>query len=206
MSPQLELKRIADDVFEYTVESSRAAQALAADLRSLNAAEEVVAGLKTVSVRFDPLDLAKIEQALATIDHTIVAPSNKIETVDLAIQYGGEFGPDLRMICEATDLSERAFIELHTQRLHTVEMIGFTPGFAYISGLPESFAIPRLNTPRSRVAAGSVGVSSDFTGIYALAGPGGWPLIGRVQDQLFDPESDTPLRLNPGQRVRFKAV
>ena len=98
------------------------------------------------------------------------------------------------------------FTFTHTKADHLVEMIGFTPGFSYISGLPGAFEIPRLGTPRPRVPAGSIGISAAFTGIYALAGPGGWPLIGRTQETLFDPNASEPFRLQPGQRVRFKAV
>ena len=206
MSTDLRPIRIADDVFEFAVESSRAAQSLAVQLRSLNIAEDVVAGLKTVCLRFDPLNLQQIETALADVNHIVDAPLFEGEIVELAIQYGGECGPDLPAVCKALGLSETKFVEMHSQRLHTVELIGFTPGFAYLSGLPDTVAIPRLSTPRPRVAAGSVGVSSDYTGVYALAGPGGWPLVGRVQDQLFDPEAKAPLRLSPGQRVRFRAV
>lgn len=206
MSTDLRPMRIADDVFEYAVESSRAAQSLAVQLRSLNIAEDVVAGLKTVCLRFDPLNLPQIEAALATINHIADTPIFEVETVELAIQYGGEFGPDLPAVCQATGLSADAFIDMHSQRLHTVEMIGFTPGFAYLSGLPDTVAVPRLSTPRPRVVAGSVGVSSGFTGVYALAGPGGWPLVGRIRDQLFDPEAKAPLRLSPGQSVRFRAI
>ncbi|MEM7458509.1 MAG: carboxyltransferase domain-containing protein [Pseudomonadota bacterium] len=206
MSAKLSPRRIADDVLEFSVSTSRDAQMLAAQLRSLNLAEDIVAGLKTVCVRFNPKDLPALEARLVTFDDVNDVPSLMSETIDLNIQYGGEYGPDLPAICAAANLSEQAFIEMHTGRAHTVEMIGFTPGFAYISGLPDTFAVPRLSTPRSRVPAGSVGLSSAYTGVYALAGPGGWPLIGRVRDPLFDPESDDSFRLLPGHRIRFRAV
>jgi KipI family sensor histidine kinase inhibitor len=115
-------------------------------------------------------------------------------------------GPDFAWVCEALGVSPDAFIEMHTGRTHTVEMIGFTPGFAYVSGLPEHVKIPRLSDPRPRVAPGSVGISAAYTGIYALAGPGGWPLVGRVSNPLFDPNSDAPFLLQPGQRIKFKAA
>ncbi|MEO1188685.1 MAG: carboxyltransferase domain-containing protein [Pseudomonadota bacterium] len=206
MPTDLVPRRISDDVFEYAVESSSAAQSLVAQLRSLSVAEDVVAGLKTVCIHFDPLNLVSVEAALAKIDRVEPMPLADMSIVELSMRYGDEYGPDLSTICEATGLSVSAFIDLHSQLIHKVEMIGFTPGFAYMSGLPDTFAVPRLSTPRSHVAAGAVGISSDYTGVYALAGPGGWPLIGRVEDQLFEPESSTPFRLHPGQQVRFKAV
>ncbi|MEM9179903.1 MAG: 5-oxoprolinase subunit PxpB [Pseudomonadota bacterium] len=206
MSAERIARRIADDVFEYQVETSRGAQALAAQLRALDLAEDVVAGLDTVSLRVDPEKLTALEAALASLKPDEAGFQLESETIELSIQYGGEFGPDLTEICYQIGLSESAFIAMHLERMHTVEMIGFTPGFSYISGLPDGFAVPRLSQPRSRVPAGSVGVSSDYTGVYALAGPGGWPLIGRIQDQLFDPDSASPFRLRPGHRVKFKAV
>ena len=84
--------------------------------------------------------------------------------------------------------------------------MGFTPGFAYISGMPDGLNITRLDLPRSRVPAGLVGLSAAFTGLYALAGPGGWPLIGRTEATLFSPARANPFLLAPGQRVRFIAI
>ncbi|MEL6859187.1 MAG: carboxyltransferase domain-containing protein, partial [Pseudomonadota bacterium] len=128
------------------------------------------------------------------------------QEVELEIQYGGAAGPDLAAICRAMGLTETAFIDLHTGQTHRVDMIGFTPGFSYISGLPAQFDVPRRGDPRPRVPAGAVGISSRYTGVYALAGPGGWPLIGQVHDQLFTPEAEQPFKLQPGYRVQFKAV
>lgn len=206
MPADLKPVRIADDVFEFRVETSRHAQALANELRSAAIAEDVVAGLDRVAIRFAPDRAKQVEAWLLEIQSIQVAEKTDLPIIKIPVQYGGDFGPDLTFICEAMDLSEQAFIELHTETEHLVEMIGFTPGFSYISGLPDAFKIPRLGTPRSRVPAGSIGISAAFTGIYALAGPGGWPLIGRTQDTLFDPNALEPFRIHPGQRVKFRAV
>lgn len=206
MSAQLVPRRIADDVLEYQVGSSRQAQSLAAQLRALNLAEDVVAGLTTVSVRFDPHNFIALEAALGAVTQIEAVPVRTAEPIELAIRYGGEYGPDLAAICASTGLSETAFVEMHSGQIHTVEMIGFTPGFSYMSGLPNGLSVPRLSDPRPRVPAGSVGISSEHTGIYALPGPGGWPLIGQVWEQLFDPEAEMPFRLLPQYRVRFRPV
>ena len=206
MSAKLSPNRIADDVFEIRVDSSRQAQWIARTLRKAELAEDVVAGLETVCVKFAPARAPQVSDWLQGIDFTVdeTLPDTPIITLD--INYGGETGPDFAWVCEALNLSPEAFIEMHAGQIHTVEMIGFTPGFAYVSGLPEEIKIPRLSDPRPRVAAGSVGVSGAFTGIYALAGPGGWPLIGRVSKPLFDPNSDAPFLLQPGQRLKFEAA
>ena len=182
------------------------AQALAQTLRNIEWAEDVVAGLDRVCVRFHPRHADEIESLFGkTLD---VSPIQNKQTapIEIAIRYGGADGPDLEQVCDALSLTKDAFIALHTRGEHTVEMIGFTPGFSYISGLPADIKIPRLSQPRSRVAAGSVGISADFTGLYALAGPGGWPLIGRTETLLFDQTGEDPFRLKPGQRVTFRAV
>ena len=206
MSATLTPLRIADDVFEFQVETSKHAQALADELRSAGLTEDIVAGLDRVSVRFDPARTKQVETWLSGIRSINLPDQTARPVIDIPVQYGGEFGPDLASICEALELNPKAFIEVHTGAEHEVEMIGFIPGFSYISGLPETFQIPRLGTPRARVPAGSIGISAAFTGIYALAGPGGWPLIGRTPERLFDPDAADPFRLRPGQRVRFKAV
>lgn len=199
-------KRIADDQLEITVESPAIAQALAGAIRDMDLAEDVVAGLSSVCIRVHPSHASDVEKHLAEYSGEALSAPESRDLIEVHIRYGGENGPDLDLICTSLSLASDAFIEMHTSCEHRVEMIGFTPGFAYISGLPDSVKIPRLSQPRPRVAAGSVGISADFTGLYALAGPGGWPLIGRTEDQLFDASSDKPFRLSPGHRVKFKAV
>jgi inhibitor of KinA len=87
-----------------------------------------------------------------------------------------------------------------------VYLIGFTPGFAYLGSVPAQIAAPRLETPRTRVPAGSVGIAGRQTGIYPRETPGGWRLIGRTNVRLFDPNADPPALLRPGDRVRFVPV
>lgn len=202
LSPQ----RIGDDVFEFEVETAEAAQALAASLGRHALAEDVVPGLDRVAVRFDPSNDRQVLDWLSGEHDVPPLQPSAAEILDVPIAYGGKAGPDLAFVCDALSLSKAAFISLHTQSIHRVEMIGFTPGFAYISGLSEDTQIPRLKDPRPRVAAGSVGISSAYTGIYALAGPGGWPLIGQTNLDLFLAEREPAFLLTPGQRIRFKAV
>ena len=89
---------------------------------------------------------------------------------------------------------------------YRVAMLGFSPGFPYLLGLDPRLAMPRLDTPRTRVAAGSIGIGGAQTGIYPQAGPGGWRIIGRTALALFDPLHDPPTLLAPGDRVRFIAT
>ena len=86
-----------------------------------------------------------------------------------------------------------------------VAFCGFSPGFAYLAGLPPELAVPRLETPRHRVPAGSVALADTYAGIYPTASPGGWRLVGRTDAVLFDPDRDPPALLTPSTRVRLVA-
>jgi len=125
--------------------------------------------------------------------------------VEIPVVYGGESGPDFDFICERLGLSGRELIELHSGE-YIVDMLGFTPGFAYIGGLDERLKIDRLPEPRQFVPAGSVGIAGGRSGLYSLPGPGGWPLIGRTSKKLFDATSDEPFTLSAGATVRFREV
>ena len=206
MSAALNYKRIADDLIEITASSLADAQALATQLRSNPVFIDTVAGYETVCVRFDPSDYLAALDTIKASQVTPTAAAMPIETLTIPVMYGGDDGPDLARICADIGMTPDAFIALHTERIHQVDLLGFTPGFAYMSGLPETISVPRLSTPRARVAAGSIGVSRQHTGVYAMAGPGGWPIIGRTHMPLFDPDAASPFKLSPGQQVKFEAI
>ena len=112
-------------------------------------------------------------------------------------------GPDLDAVSQLWDMTSREVVETHTSMEMLVAFCGFSPGFAYCTGLPVERAVPRLDSPRTRVPAGSVGLAGQFTGVYPSASPGGWQLIGRTDLALWDPSRDQPATLPPGTRVRF---
>lgn len=132
---------------------------------------------------------------------TSVLPEGRL--VDIPVHYGGAWGPDLADVAAHCGISAGAVIELHAQPIYAVAMLGFAPGFAYLLGLPETLATPRLATPRLRVPPGSVGIAGAQTGVYALETPGGWRIIGRTDLALFDPTREAPFALQAGDRVRF---
>ncbi|MEO1322042.1 MAG: carboxyltransferase domain-containing protein [Pseudomonadota bacterium] len=206
MSAQLIVKQIADDVIEIPVASPSEAQSLARALRTALTAEDIVAGLASVCIRVQPEHAASVMASISGFSFRERHTLDDQEPIEIGIRYGGENGPDFDAVCHALELTGTQFIALHTGRRHKIEMIGFTPGFAYISGLPETASIPRLSNPRARVAAGSVGISSAYTGMYALPGPGGWPLIGQTDAPLFVSSASSPFLLEPGRFVQFKAA
>ncbi len=123
--------------------------------------------------------------------------------VDIPVRYGGEYGPDLPEVADRLQLSEKEVIRLHSETVYTVFMIGFLPGFPYLGLLTRALELPRRDTPRLRVPAGSVAIAGQQTGIYPQASPGGWHLIGRTDVRLFDASQQPPALLQPGMKVRF---
>jgi inhibitor of KinA len=122
---------------------------------------------------------------------------------EIAVCYGGEWGPDLDFVCSHTGLSRDEVIAQHTGTLYTVFAVGFIPGFSYLGPLNHRLYVPRLKTPRVKVPAGSVGIALNQTGIYPFDSPGGWQLIGWTGIKLFDKDQAPYSRLKMGDRVRF---
>lgn len=123
--------------------------------------------------------------------------------VEIPVVYGGAGGPDLAEVARAAELTSQQVVELHSSADYVVYFIGFQPGFPYLGGLDERLHTPRRAEPRLVVPGGSVGIGGSQTGIYPLAAPGGWQLIGHTPLSLFDPQQQPPTLLRPGDSVRF---
>jgi len=123
--------------------------------------------------------------------------------IEIPVVYGTAAGPDLGEVARHAGLTEKQVVELHSSIDYVVWFLGFQPGFPYLGGLPEKLATPRRDEPRLQVPAGSVGIGGAQTGIYPLATPGGWQLIGHTPLPLFDPDRNEPVLLRPGDTVRF---
>lgn len=125
---------------------------------------------------------------------------------DIPVCYGGRHGPDLADVAQHAGMLDGEVVELHASTEFTVKFLGFAPGFGYLDGLPERLQAPRLASPRTRVEAGSVGIAGPYSGVYGLAGPGGWRIIGRTKTVMFGLERDEPALLRAGDIVRFKPI
>jgi len=123
--------------------------------------------------------------------------------IEIPVIYGGEAGPDLEEVARHHQLTTRQVVELHASADYVVYFIGFQPGFPYLGGLDKRLHTPRRAEPRVVVPAGSVAIGGSQTGIYPLASPGGWQLIGRSNLQLFNPQHQPPTVLRPGDSIRF---
>jgi KipI family sensor histidine kinase inhibitor len=169
----------------------------------------LVPGYSSLLITFDPDVLSLLALKEATIglvneisDSVSVAPDNgKMHVVP--VQYGGEMGPDFDDVSTRHDLAPAELIRLHTGRAYRVYFIGFLPGFGYLGTLPRKLATPRLDSPRARVLAGSVGIAGHQTAVYPLSSPGGWRIIGHTSITVWDPHADKPARFAPGDQVRF---
>jgi KipI family sensor histidine kinase inhibitor len=126
--------------------------------------------------------------------------------LEIPVCYGGEYGPDLKDVAELHGLTTQQAIEVHASTTYIVYFLGFVPGFAYLGDVAEELATPRLAMPRRSVPAGSVGIAGSQTGVYPIATPGGWRLLGRTLVKIFQPERAEMSLLSIGDRVRFVAI
>jgi KipI family sensor histidine kinase inhibitor len=166
---------------------------------------EVVPGMNNLTIVFDPLaaDSAALAGQLQAAWDAGGAASLGGREVEIPVQYGGEFGPDLQAVASHTGLPAKEVVNRHAAGDYIVFFLGFQPGFAYMGGLDKALHTPRRSSPRVEVPAGSVGIGGEQTGVYPATSPGGWQLIGRTSLPLFDPARSPPTLLQPGDRVRF---
>jgi len=166
-------------------------------------------GYTSLLVDFDPLRIsheelaAIVEQSAPRADAQAELQSN---LVPVPVCYDPEFGPDLLDLAAHGKISPEEVIRIHSSAAYLVYFLGFSPGFAYMGGLPEKLHMPRLATPRGHVAGGTVGIAGSQTGIYPVDSAGGWRLIGRTPWRMFDPHTQPPTRLQPGDTVRFSPI
>jgi KipI family sensor histidine kinase inhibitor len=163
----------------------------------------------SILIDFDPLRLSH-EEAASLIENLAGEESSQYDraanTVTIPVCYDIEFAPDLQEVANLAKIPAHEVIRLLSSVTYRVHFLGFTPGFAYLGGLPETLHAPRLATPRKHVPAGSVAVAGTQAGIYPVDSPGGWRLIGRTPVRIFDPGATQPTRLKPGDRVEFSAI
>src|SRR5215471_1900637 len=165
---------------------------------------DAIPGARTLLVLFDPLTLPPVELVQWIRSLPASSPSRHARAFQIPVRYGGELGPDLEQLARDRGLTVQKAVKKHLDAEYRVAFIGFAAGFPYLTGLPEVLHAPRLASPRPRVAAGSVGIGGEYTGIYPAATPGGWRLIGRAAVKLFDAAEDPPSLLAPGDRVHFE--
>jgi inhibitor of KinA len=180
--------------------------------------KDVIAAYSSLSLYYDPVRAKMKNQVRSSVYEFISlklaqawhnsSPSpaeDSGHTLLIPVCYDDEFGQDLPYISATNHLTREEIIRIHTSDIYYVYMIGFLPGFAYMAEVNERLVIPRKPVP-VQVAPGSVGIAGNQTGIYPLACPGGWQIVGRTTFRLFDPSADKPAVLKPGDRVQFYEI
>ncbi len=172
---------------------------------------DIIPGLHNITVTFDgPAALAALwrntlEAGWSESTHSASQPRAGGRQVELEVYYGGDYGPDLEAVCKHCALDPASVITLHSEARYTVAFIGFQPGFPYLLGLPEPLFCPRKPRPVQQLAAGSVAIGGQQTGIYPASSPGGWQVIGRLANpaELFSIEREEPALLQAADQLRF---
>jgi len=169
---------------------------------------DITSSYESVAVFFD---LIKVEPDIedrirALIASAGVRVSRKKRRVEIPVCYDEEFALDLGRVADHTFLNPDAIVKLHSSAEYTVVCIGFMPGFPFLAGLPQELRVPRLESPRTKVPAGSVAIANAQAGVYPLESPGGWNVLGRTPIQLFWVNESPPTLLRPGDRVQFRRI
>jgi KipI family sensor histidine kinase inhibitor len=213
---QLRAHPLGDTAVTITFGADRSAELLRqvhSAARSLKAAnipqvEDIVPAYLALTVFYDPLGTSYEEisrKLLDACDRATHSPPKAAPSREhrIPVRYDGV---DLDAVAISTGLSVEEVVTRHSGRTYTVDLLGFVPGFAYLSELDTALQLPRRAQPRPRVAAGSVAIAAAQTAVYPLDTPGGWHIIGRTQTVMFDPTRDPPALLAPGDTVRFERV
>lgn len=171
--------------------------------------ESTLPTYRSLLIYYNPLEISvedlqkQLQQLELSLIKTEIIP---FRLISIPTIYGGRYGPDLEFVAQHNNLSIEKAIELHCSVEYQVSMMGFTPGFPYLSGMSPEISTPRLPNPRLKVSAGSVGIAGSQTGIYPQDSPGGWRIIGWTPLKLYDPDRVNPILLEIGDRIRFLPV
>jgi KipI family sensor histidine kinase inhibitor len=182
----------------------------ALSLKNVKGIREFVPTYRSLSIHYDPIKInrEKLESAARrTLEGLGGGRDRTRRVLVLPVLYGGEYGPDMPNVRAHTGYGEDEIVKRHTAPEYYCYMIGFAPGFAYLGGLDETLATPRLKAPRTLIPAGSVGIADRQTGAYSIDSPGGWQLIGRTPLKLFDPgDGEKPTLIEAGDWIKFRCV
>jgi 5-oxoprolinase (ATP-hydrolysing) subunit B len=169
---------------------------------------ETVPTYRSLLVHYDPLrvDFSSLGARLLALAQLPIAPAPTTRRWRIPVVYGGEFGIDLDEVAKVHGLSPDDVVARHTASDYFVAMVGFTPGFAYLSGLDPTLATPRRSSPRTHTPSGTIHIGGVQAAIQCLAGPSGWHLLGRTPVRAFHPRRDPVFLIAPGDAVTFHAI
>ena len=182
--------------------------ALALERQGIEGLVDLVPAYRSLLVYYDPLriDLPDLQARILNLSELEEVPLPPSRVVQIPTRYGGDHGPDMAFVARHTGLSPDEVAAIHASSDYLVYMVGFNTAFPYLGGMSAKIEAPRLETPRTRVPAGSVAIAQRQTGIYPIESPGGWQLIGRSPVRLFDPNREPPLAVGAGDYLRFVQI
>ncbi|MCX7308867.1 MAG: 5-oxoprolinase subunit PxpB [Afipia sp.] len=169
---------------------------------------ETVPTYRSLLVHYDPLVIGfdAMSNKLLDLARMPVEAANAVRRWRIPVVYGGSFGIDLDDVARAHQITTDEVIARHTKNDYLVAMIGFTPGFAYLSGLDPSIATPRRESPRTETPAGTISIGGAQACVQCLAAPSGWHLLGRTPVRTFHPKREPVFLLEPGDQINFHAI
>lgn len=191
----------------YSEAACDAVHMLADNLNALGIWTNVIPAYDSAMFTFNPMEIdiddakSRAETAILNLDKKTQAKEKT--PIDIPVFYGGENGPDIDAICQSSKLTQDELIKRHSDIIYRVCLMGFIPGFAFLSETDKALHSPRHETPRASVKPGSIGIANWQTGIYGLESPGGWQIIGRTPLVIFDKSKENPFAVKAGDRVRF---
>ena len=194
-----------------SAEASALVRSAAARIQAAGIAgiEDIVPTFCAVMVSYNP-EIISYEELIsavhANLDGLSAEGASAGKTIVIPVCYGGEFGPDLEHVAQFHGITPDEVVRLHTEPTYLIAMLGFLPGFAYLSGLNPDLETPRLEVPRVRIEAGAVGIGGAQTGIYPLPSPGGWQIIGRSPLRPYDAEREPAFLYAAGDSIEFEAI
>ena len=193
---------------EIREETNRRIRFLAAEIQNagIRGLRETVPTFCSLTVYFEPLVLPrrKLERLILRLLASYrEGEAGQKRVFRIPVCYEEEYAPDMEDVCRLTGLTRQQVIDLHSGPDYLIYMLGFLPGFPYLGGMDPRLEVPRLDSPRTRIPPGAVGIGGKQTGIYPLASPGGWRLIGRTPAVLYDPHRETPILYQAGDYIRF---
>ena len=177
--------------------------------QNLKGIEELIPSFRAVLIHYNPSvysyhDMEKIIMKILSTPFEAVLHKKKI--VEIPVCYENGLGPDIEHVAEHAGLTVQEVIDIHSKEPYLIYMLGFQPGFPYLGGLDERIHTPRLETPRIKLEAGSVGIGGKQTGLYPMESPGGWQIIGLTPVRCYNPDAEIPIPYKAGDYIQFVPI